>query len=61
MPERITAVPLDEEFDGLLKALAQRRGLDPGVLAAELIQNELKKRTAPKAPRGAVLPFRRQP
>lgn len=59
MPERITAVPLDEEFDGLLKALARRRGLDPGALAAELIQKELKKRTAPRAPRGTVTPFRR--
>lgn len=59
MPERITAVPLDEEFDGLLKAVAKRRGIDPESLAAELIQKELKKRTAPRAPKGAVLPFRR--
>lgn len=59
MPERITAVPLDEEFDGLLKAEALRRGIEPGALAAELIQEELKKRTAPRAPRGTVTPFRR--
>ncbi|MNM46047.1 hypothetical protein D3C81_569770 [compost metagenome] len=61
MPERITAVPLDEEYDRLLKAAARRKGIDPGQMAAELIQKELKKRTAPKATRGSVLPFRRQP
>ncbi|AIR90499.1 hypothetical protein LK03_14915 [Pseudomonas cremoricolorata] len=59
MPERITTVPLDEEFDGLLRELARRKGFDPGELAAELIQKELKKRTAPRAPRGPVVPFRR--
>lgn len=59
MPERITPIPLDEEYDGLLKAEAMRRGVGPGELAAELIQEELKKRTAPRAPRGTVTPFRR--
>lgn len=59
MPERMTHVPLDEEYEGLLKAEAKRRGIDPGALAAELIQEELKKRTAPRAPRGTVTPFRR--
>lgn len=59
MPEQITPVPLDDEYDGKLKAEAERRGIDPGVLAAELIQEELKKRTAPKAPKGTVTPFRR--
>lgn len=59
MAERMTPIPLDEEFDGLLKAEALKRGVDPGVLAARLIQEELKKRTAPRAPRGTVTPFRR--
>jgi hypothetical protein len=59
MPERITAVPLDEGFEGLLKAEALRRGVEPSALAAELIQEELKRRTAPRAPRGTVTPFRR--
>lgn len=60
MPEQITHVPLDAEYDGLLKDEARRRGLDPGVFAAELIQRELRKRTVPGAPRGTVQPFRRK-
>lgn len=59
MSELMTQVPLDEEFDGLLKAEALRLGIDPGVLAAKLIQEELKRRTVPRAPRGTVTPFRR--
>lgn len=59
MAERMTPVPLDEEFEGLLKAEALKRGVSPESLAATLIQEELKKRTAPRAPRGTVTPFRR--
>lgn len=61
MPDRETVVCLDDEFRAVLEAVARRRGTTPERLAAELIREQLRKRTAPKAPRGKVKPFRRRP
>lgn len=61
MPERQTLVHLDDEYLGVLKAEAERLGIEPDQLAARLIREQLRKRTAPRVPRGKVKPFRRRP
>ncbi|MOA44788.1 hypothetical protein D3C78_1671120 [compost metagenome] len=58
---RETDVQLDDEYRGYLKELAELKGMTPEELAAKNIREELSKRTAPKAPKGRVSPFRRRP
>lgn len=60
MPDRQTPVHLDGEYLDALTAEAERLGIEPDVLAARLIREQLRKRTAPRAPSGKVKPFRRR-
>lgn len=61
MPERELLVRLDNEFQRLLQEEAGRLGITPDDLAARLIREELRARTAPRVTRGKVTPFRRRP
>lgn len=61
MPDRQTLVHLDGEYLDALRAEAERQGIEPDVLAARLIREQLRQRTAPRAPSGKVRPFQRRP
>jgi predicted DNA-binding ribbon-helix-helix protein len=51
---------LDQAFMDQLEQEAERRGMTPEALAAELIRSELANRTKPRNPRGTVAPFHRR-
>lgn len=53
-------VLLDDEDLELLRAEALRRGMTPEQLAKFGIQQELTRRTRPKAMSGTIQPFRRR-
>ncbi|HCN47059.1 MAG TPA: hypothetical protein DIT18_16555 [Pseudomonas sp.] len=53
-------VGLDQELMEQLEREAERRGLTPSALAADLIRRELANRTKPRNPRGSVAPFHRR-
>jgi hypothetical protein len=58
-------MPIEEKmhisahFREVLEREAKRRGVDPAVLAGELIDTELACRTKPKKTRGVIAPFRK--
>ncbi len=54
-------VGLDQGLMEQLEREAERRGMSPSALAAELIRRELAIRTKPRNPRGSVTPFHRRP
>ncbi|NIX95327.1 hypothetical protein HCG45_21565 [Pseudomonas fulva] len=51
---------LDPGSMDLLEREAQKRGITPEALAAELIDRELASRTKPRNARGTVTPFQRK-
>lgn len=53
-------VGLDQGMMEQLEQEAERRGMTPDALAAELIRKELANRTKPRNPRGNVTPFHRR-
>lgn len=53
-------VGLDQRSMEQLEQEAERRGITPDALAAELIRKELANRTKPRNPRGTVTPFHRR-
>ncbi|MNJ24707.1 hypothetical protein D3C77_191320 [compost metagenome] len=53
-------VGLDQGGLEQLEREAERRGVTPEALAAELIRRELANRTKPRNPRGTVTPFHRR-
>lgn len=53
-------VGLDQRLMEQLEQEAERRGITPDALAAELIRKELANRTKPRSPRGTVTPFHRR-
>ncbi|AZD01359.1 hypothetical protein B6D51_01400 [Pseudomonas chlororaphis subsp. chlororaphis] len=53
-------VGLDQGLMEQLEREAEKRGVTPDALAAELIRKELANRTKPRSPRGAVMPFHRR-
>lgn len=53
-------VGLDQELMEQLEQEAERRGVTPEALAADLIRRELANRTKPRNPRGTVTPFQRR-
>ncbi len=53
-------VGLDQGLMEQLEQEAERRGITPDALAAELIRKELANRTKPRNPRGTVTPFHRR-
>lgn len=56
----IEEIGLDQGLMEQLEREAQRRGVTPEALAAELIRRELANRTKPRSPRGSVTPFHRK-
>ena len=56
----IEDIGLDQGMLEQLEREAERRGITPEALAAELIRRELANRTKPRSPRGAVTPFHRK-
>lgn len=56
----IEQIGLDQGLMEQLEREAERRGVTPEVLAAELIRRELANRTKPRNPRGTVTPFHRR-
>lgn len=56
----IEDIGLDQGLMEQLEREAQRRGVTPETLAAELIRRELANRTKPRSPRGTVTPFHRK-
>ena len=56
----IEQVGLDQRLMDQLEREAERRGVTPEALAAELIDRELASRTKPRTPRGTVTPFHRR-
>jgi hypothetical protein len=56
----IEQIGLDQGLMEQLEREAERRGVTPEALAAELIRRELANRTKPRNPRGPVTPFRRR-
>lgn len=56
----IEQIGLDQGLMEQLEREAERRGVTPEALAAELIRRELANRTKPRNPRGAVTPFHRR-
>ncbi|MDP9539323.1 MULTISPECIES: hypothetical protein [Pseudomonas] len=56
----IEEIGLDQGLMEQLEREAERRGMSPDVLAAELIRKELANRTKPRNPRGTVTPFHRR-
>jgi hypothetical protein len=53
-------VGLDQGMMEQLEREAERRGITPEALAAELMRRELAARTKPRNPRGSVTPFHRR-
>ncbi|MCY1399221.1 hypothetical protein D9M71_142720 [compost metagenome] len=56
----IEQVQLGQREMEQLEREAEKRGVTPEELAAELMRRELAQRTKPRNPRGAVKPFRRR-
>jgi hypothetical protein len=56
----IEEIGLDQVLMEQLEREAERRGVTPEALAAELIRRELANRTKPRNPRGTVTPFHRR-
>lgn len=56
----IEQIGLDQGLMEQLEREAERRGVTPEALAAELIRRELANRTKPRNPRGSVTPFRQR-
>lgn len=56
----IEEIGLDQGLMEQLEREAERRGVSPDALAAELIRRELANRTKPRSPRGSVTPFHRR-
>jgi len=56
----IEEIGLDQRLMEQLVREAERRGVSPDALAAELIRKELANRTKPRNPRGTVTPFHRR-
>lgn len=56
----IEEIGLDQGLMEQLEREAERRGVTPEALAAELIRRELANRTKPRNPRGTVTPFHRR-
>ncbi len=56
----IEEIGLDQGLMDQLEREAERRGVTPEALAAELIRRELANRTKPRNPRGTVTPFHRR-
>lgn len=56
----IEEIGLDQGLMDQLEREAERRGISPDALAAELIRKELASRTKPRNPRGPVTPFHRR-
>ncbi|BAW23987.1 hypothetical protein J3A69_001726 [Pseudomonas putida] len=56
----IEEIGLDQGLMEQLVREAERRGVSPDALAAELIRKELANRTKPRNPRGTVTPFHRR-
>lgn len=64
MPDETSGIDLEELLDGdeleLLKEEAARRGMTPAELAKSGIQQQITKRTKPKAMTGVIQAFRRK-
>ncbi|EIK96081.1 hypothetical protein PMM47T1_14015 [Pseudomonas sp. M47T1] len=64
MPDETSGIDLEELLDGdeleLLKEEAARRGTTPAELAKSGIQQQITKRTKPKAMTGVIQAFRRK-
>ncbi len=56
----IQEVGLEQRLMEQLEREAERRGMSPEALAAEMIDRELASRTKPRNPRGNVSPFQRR-
>jgi len=56
----IEQVGLDQALMEQLEREAEKRGVTPEELAAELMRRELANRTKPRNSRGPVTPFRRK-
>lgn len=56
----IEQVQLGQREMEQLEREAEKRGITPEELAAELMRRELAQRTKPRSPRGTVKPFRRR-
>ncbi len=56
----IEQVQLGQREMEQLEREAEKRGVTPEELAAELMRRELAQRTKPRNPRGVVKPFRRR-
>ncbi|MFL8988653.1 hypothetical protein Q8X48_13020 [Pseudomonas sp. QLc11A] len=56
----IEQVGLDQGRMAQLEREAEKRGVTPEELAAELLRRELANRTKPRNPRGTVAPFYRK-
>lgn len=56
----IEKVPLSQRLIDQLEREAERRGLTPAELAAELMRKDLAERTKPRNSRGPVTAFRRK-
>lgn len=56
----IEEIGLDQGMMEQLEREAERRGISPDALAAELIRKELANRTKPRNPRGNVMPLHRR-
>ncbi len=56
----IEQIGLDQGLMEQLEREAERRGISPEALAAELLRRELANRTKPRNPRGTVAPFHRR-
>lgn len=56
----IEQVGLDRASMDQLEREAEKRGVTPEELAAELMRRELANRTKPRNPRGSVTPFHRR-
>lgn len=64
MPNDVNGMELEDLIDGedleVLRAEAKRRGMTLAQMAKYAIQQELIKRTMPKAMRGTIQAFRRR-
>ncbi len=60
MPIEEVQFDLDQRQMDELEREAERRGVTPEDLAAELMRRELAIRTKPRKPRGTVTPFHRK-
>lgn len=58
MTEDLTDLVTPGQLERIRKQ-AERRGIDPSVMASRIFEEEIRSRTRPKKPVGNVRPFRR--